>query len=71
MQMAGICVCLAYADARHMDMSHLSVILSFSAEIRKIPVPDLLIVTPRPPARKHKMCHTISCDFFHMLCFRP
>nr|QXV91360.1 hypothetical protein [Klebsiella pneumoniae subsp. pneumoniae] len=35
MQMVGICVCFAYADARHMDMLHLCWFLTFPAQIRK------------------------------------
>lgn len=42
MQMVGICVCFAYADARHMDMLHLCWFLTFPAQIRKKAVPDLL-----------------------------
>ncbi|EFH2976336.1 hypothetical protein G3Z73_005098 [Escherichia coli] len=45
MQMIGICVCLTYADVRHMDMLHLSNLLTFYAEIRKKVVTDL----PPPP----------------------
>lgn len=41
MQMVGICVCFAYADARHMDMLHLCLFLTFPAQIRKIPKSDL------------------------------
>lgn len=42
MQMTGICVCLPYADARHMDMLCISCFLIFPPQIRKLPVPDLL-----------------------------
>lgn len=35
MHMLRICVCLPYADARHMDRLSLCLVLSFSAEIRK------------------------------------
>lgn len=35
MQMAGICVCITYADVQHMDMHHIYVLLSFSVQIRK------------------------------------
>jgi len=38
-----------------MDMPHLSLFLSFSAQIRKKVEADLMIVTVRPPARKHHM----------------
>lgn len=41
MQMADICVCMAYADVLHMDMPHLPSVLSFSAEIRKKAKSDL------------------------------
>ncbi|VTP12277.1 hypothetical protein PUATCC27989T_00063 [Phytobacter ursingii] len=34
MQMAGICVCMTYADVQHMDMPHLYMLLSFSVQIR-------------------------------------
>lgn len=42
MQMRSICVCRAYADAMHMDMFYLCLLLSFSAQIRKIPKPEHL-----------------------------
>ena len=42
MQMIGICICLHYADARHMDMLCISCFLIFPPQIRKLPVPDLL-----------------------------
>lgn len=42
MQMTGICVCLPYADARHMDMLCISCFLIFPPQIRKPSVPDLL-----------------------------
>ena len=35
MQMAGMCVCLTYADAGHMDMLNISLLLTFSHQIRK------------------------------------
>lgn len=35
MQMVSICVCITYADVRHMDMHDLYAFFSFSAEIRK------------------------------------
>ena len=35
MQMVRICVCHTYADARHMDMLYIYLLLSFLAEIRK------------------------------------
>ena len=41
MQMTGICVCLPYADARHMDMLCISCFLIFPPQIRKLPVPDV------------------------------
>jgi len=44
MQMVRICVCQAYADVGHMDMLNLYIVLSFSAEIRKKLVPDLLFL---------------------------
>ncbi len=47
MQMVGICVCFAYADARHMDMLHLCWFLTFPAQIRKIPKSD-----PEPRGRQ-------------------
>ncbi|MEH8791393.1 hypothetical protein RAG20_26580, partial [Klebsiella pneumoniae] len=37
MQMTGICVCLPYADARHMDMLCISCFLIFPPQIRKLP----------------------------------
>nr|QKY84468.1 hypothetical protein [Klebsiella pneumoniae]QKY84523.1 hypothetical protein [Klebsiella pneumoniae] len=55
MQMVGICVCFAYADARHMDMLHLCWFLTFPAQIRKKAVPDLIQPRRRAAARKHKM----------------
>jgi hypothetical protein len=35
MQMTGICVCLGYADVRHMDMLNMFFFLVFSPQIRK------------------------------------
>lgn len=35
MQMVSICVCLTYADVRHMDMHDIYAFFSFSPEIRK------------------------------------
>lgn len=35
MQMVSICVCITYADVRHMDMHDLYAFFSFSTEIRK------------------------------------
>lgn len=71
MQMVSICVCITYADVRHMDMHDLYAFFSFSAEIRKKVVPDL----PHPPrgaaAMKHKMCHSIICVLFYILCLSP
>lgn len=55
MQMVRICVCHTYADVRHMDMHDLYAFFSFSAEIRKKVVPDLLSCLRRAAARKHKM----------------
>jgi len=55
MQMVRICVCQAYADVGHMDMLNLYIVLSFSAEIRKKLVPDLLQPRRGAAARKHKM----------------
>lgn len=39
--MVRICVCIAYADAGHMDMFSLYGLLTFSAKIRKIPKPEI------------------------------
>lgn len=55
MQMVRICVCHTYADVRHMDMHDLYAFFSFSAEIRKKVVPDLLSGLRRAAARKHKI----------------
>ncbi|MNP67194.1 hypothetical protein D3C76_1629950 [compost metagenome] len=41
MQMAGICVCLTYADAWHVDMFSLCYFFSFSGQIRKKAKSDL------------------------------
>ncbi|PDO82152.1 hypothetical protein BK796_23225 [Kosakonia pseudosacchari] len=41
MQMVSICVCITYADVRHMDMHDLYAFFSFSAEIRKKVEADL------------------------------
>ncbi|RJK99864.1 hypothetical protein D5066_18645 [Enterobacter chuandaensis] len=41
MQMVSICVCITYADVRHMDMHDLYAFFSFSAEIRKKVKSDL------------------------------
>lgn len=41
MQMFSKCIDVAYADGRHMNMSSLYTVLSFSGEIRKKVVPDL------------------------------
>lgn len=40
MQMGSICVCEAYADAKHMDMVYISILLSFPGQIRKKVKPD-------------------------------
>lgn len=40
---------------------------SFS-EIRKLPVPDLLNLVWHSAAKKHNMCHAVSCFFANMLC---
>lgn len=42
MQMTDICVCLAYADAWHMDMLYLFCFLISPPQIRKILFSDLL-----------------------------
>ena len=71
MQMVSICICMTDADVRHMDMPHLYELLTFSTEIRFLPVPDLPIVIPRTAALKHKMWYVVSCIFFYMLCYPP
>ncbi|EBS4098532.1 hypothetical protein DPS53_25290, partial [Salmonella enterica subsp. enterica serovar Bareilly] len=40
-----ICVCLPYADVRHMDMLNICMLLSFSRKIRKKVKPDLNEIT--------------------------
>lgn len=55
MQMVSICVCITYADVRHMDMHDLYAFFSFSAEIRKKVVPDLTKTPRRAAARQHNM----------------
>lgn len=68
MQMMSICVCLPYADGRHMDMFNLCAVLSFFAQIRKKAVPDLPPTRLRAAAQKHNMRHSFNCIFFYMLC---
>lgn len=41
MQMVRICVCNTYADVRHMDMLHISFLLSFPGQIRKKVKPEV------------------------------
>lgn len=41
MQMVRICVCQTYADAVHMDMLYISILLSFPGQIRKKVFSDL------------------------------
>ncbi|ASA07108.1 hypothetical protein AM432_25305 (plasmid) [Enterobacter cloacae complex sp.] len=41
-----------------------------AAQIRFLAVPDLLPCLRRAAARKHNMCHFVSCVFVNMLCFR-
>lgn len=53
MQMVSICVCITYADVRHMDMHDLYAFFSFSAEIRKKVVPDLQICPPKISVKRN------------------
>jgi|GEM_PF-6896719 len=46
MQMGRICVCQTYADVLHMDMFSLYGFLSFSAQIRKNPKPEMQDMKP-------------------------
>lgn len=48
MQMVSICVCLTYADVRHMDMPHLYTVLSF---FRRDPISGCSGSASAPPAR--------------------
>ena len=62
MQMLNICVCHTYADARHMDMLGIYILLPFSAGIRKKLVPDLS--TARGAQRRQNtICASPSAAF--------
>ncbi|KAB0897005.1 hypothetical protein FZI32_21485 [Cronobacter sakazakii] len=50
-------------------MSMLQKFLSSSHEIRKKVETDLRTPPHRADARKHKICHSVSCLLIHMLCY--
>ena len=51
-------------------MSDYHILCVFSAgQIRFLAVPDLNPPPRRAAARKHNMCHSVSCIFFYMLCY--
>ncbi|PHL23123.1 hypothetical protein BMR37_24250 [Escherichia coli] len=58
--MVGICVCFAYADARHMDMLHLCWFLTFPAQIRKKAVQDLPLPPHNATSCQHNMWYLIQ-----------
>ena len=60
MHVLGVCICLTYADAMHMDMLYISILISFPGQIRKKAVPDLPEPLRRAAAKKHNMCHSFS-----------
>ncbi|EFH9685886.1 hypothetical protein F7N58_24535 [Escherichia coli] len=51
--MCGICIAVAYVDARH--MFSISLFLSFLSEIRKKVVTDLLLPPHNATSRQHNM----------------
>ncbi|EFA5317439.1 hypothetical protein EYX58_25385 [Escherichia coli] len=51
--MCGICIAVAYVDARHMFSIYL--FLSFLSEIRKKVVTDLLLPPHNATSRQHNM----------------
>lgn len=50
-------------------MLYIFFLLSFSGQIRKKEEPDLRTPPHRADARKHNICHSISCLLVHMLCY--
>ncbi|EAB7495025.1 hypothetical protein EZW87_18230 [Salmonella enterica subsp. enterica serovar Muenchen] len=38
-----------------------------AAQIRKLPVPDLRSLPPRPELCNHNICHSVSRNLFYML----
>lgn len=52
-------------------MLYIFFLLSFSGQIRKKEEADLRTPPRRADARKHKICHSVSCLLIHMLCYPP
>lgn len=70
MQMVSICVCLTYADVRHMDMPHLYTVLSF---FRRDPISGCSGSAGTAPARSAQETQhvAVSADDDDTICCVP